>query len=65
MSWIQRHNLRHYVRNSVGVLPVFGMAATLVSVMKRELKQEGAAAAESLFSARWGEHPIAPAVAPS
>ena len=32
MSWIQRYKLRHYVRNSVWVLPVFGMLAGLVSV---------------------------------
>jgi uncharacterized membrane protein len=32
VSWIQRYNLRHYVRNSIWVLPVFGMAAALVSV---------------------------------
>jgi uncharacterized membrane protein len=32
MSWIQRYKLRNYVRNSVWVLPVAGMAAALASV---------------------------------
>jgi len=25
MSWIQRYKLRNYLRNTVGILPVFGM----------------------------------------
>ena len=32
MSWIQRYKLRHYVRNSVWIMPVFGMVAALVLV---------------------------------
>ena len=32
MSWIQRYKLRNYVRNSIWILPVFGMVAALVSV---------------------------------
>ena len=32
MSWIQRYRLRHYLRNSVWVLPVFGIVTGLVSV---------------------------------
>ena len=32
MSWIQRYKLRHYVQNSVWVLPIFGMATALVLV---------------------------------
>jgi uncharacterized membrane protein len=32
MSWIRRYKLRNYVRNSVWVLPVAGMAAALVLV---------------------------------
>ena len=32
MTWIQRYKLRHYVQNSVWLLPVFGMVAALVSV---------------------------------
>ena len=32
MTWLQRYTLRHYLRNSVGILPVFGMVAALVSV---------------------------------
>jgi uncharacterized membrane protein len=32
MSWIQRYKLRHYVRNSIWILPVCGMVAALVLV---------------------------------
>jgi uncharacterized membrane protein len=32
MSWLQRYLLRHYVRNSIWLLPVLGMVAGLVSV---------------------------------
>jgi hypothetical protein len=32
MSWLQRYHLRHYVQNSVWLLPVFGIVAGLVSV---------------------------------
>ena len=32
MSWIQRYKLRNYVRNSIWILPVFGMVAALVLV---------------------------------
>ena len=32
MSWIQRYKVRHYIQNSVWLLPVFGMVAGLVSV---------------------------------
>jgi uncharacterized membrane protein len=32
MSWIQRYTLRHFVRNSVWILPVSGMLAGLVAV---------------------------------
>ena len=32
MTWIQRYNLRHYVQNSVWLLPVLGMMAALASV---------------------------------
>jgi len=34
MSWTQRYLLRHYVRNSVWILPVFGMVAGLVTVIR-------------------------------
>ncbi len=33
MTWLQRYTLRHYVQNSVWILPVFGMAAALLSVI--------------------------------
>ena len=32
MNWIQRYKLRHYVRNSIWILPVSGMVTALVSV---------------------------------
>ena len=32
MTWIQRYKLRNYVRNSIWILPVFGMVAALVTV---------------------------------
>lgn len=32
MNWIQRYKLRHYIRNSIWILPVSGMVAALVSV---------------------------------
>jgi uncharacterized membrane protein len=32
MSWLQHYKLRHQIRNSVWILPVFGMVAALVSV---------------------------------
>ena len=32
MTWIQRYKLRNYVRNSIWILPVFGMLAALASV---------------------------------
>ena len=32
MSWIQRYKLRNFIRNSIWVLPVFGMVAALLSV---------------------------------
>ena len=32
MSWIQRYKLRHFIRNSIWILPVFGIVAALVSV---------------------------------
>ena len=32
MNWLQRYNLRHFVRNSLWILPVFGMVAALVLV---------------------------------
>jgi len=32
MSWIQRYKLRHFIRNSIWILPVFGMLAATVSV---------------------------------
>ena len=32
MTWLQRYTLWHYLRNSVWILPVFGMVAALVSV---------------------------------
>src|SRR5579883_1747902 len=32
MSWLQRYRLRHYVRNSVWILPFFSLVAALVLV---------------------------------
>ncbi len=32
MTWLQRYKLRNYFRNSIWLLPVFGMVAALVSV---------------------------------
>ena len=42
MSWIQRYNLRHYVRNSVWILPVFAIVAALVLVRSLRWIEEGA-----------------------
>ena len=33
MNWLQRYKLRNYVRNSIWILPVFGMAAGLAAVI--------------------------------
>jgi uncharacterized membrane protein len=33
MTWLQRYNLRNYVRNSIWILPVSGMVAGLVTVI--------------------------------
>jgi uncharacterized membrane protein len=32
MTWLQRHRVRHYLTNSIWVLPVLGMVAALVTV---------------------------------
>jgi uncharacterized membrane protein len=32
MTWLQRYHVRHYVRNSIWVVPVLGMLATMVCV---------------------------------
>ncbi|HKP11783.1 MAG TPA: DUF2254 domain-containing protein [Blastocatellia bacterium] len=32
MTWLQRHRVRHYTRNSIVVLPVLGIVAALVTV---------------------------------
>jgi uncharacterized membrane protein len=32
MTWLQRYRVRHYLRNSIWVLPVFGMAAAVILV---------------------------------
>ena len=29
MSWLQRYQIRHYVRNSIWILPSLGMVAAL------------------------------------
>ena len=32
MNWLQRYRVRHYVRNSIWVFPVFAMAAAMLFV---------------------------------
>src|SRR5262245_57805896 len=32
MSWLQRYRIRHYIQNSIVVLPVFGIVAALATV---------------------------------
>jgi uncharacterized membrane protein len=32
MTWLQRYRVRHYVRNSIWILPVLGMVSALVAV---------------------------------
>ena len=32
MTWLQRHRIRHYIQNSIVVLPVLGIGAALITV---------------------------------
>ena len=32
MTWLQRYRIRHYIRNSIWILPVLGMVAALAAV---------------------------------
>ena len=32
MNWLQRYRIRHYIRNSIVVLPVLGIVAAVVTV---------------------------------
>ena len=32
MTWLQRHRIRHYIRNSISILPVLGIIAALAAV---------------------------------
>jgi uncharacterized membrane protein len=48
MNWLQRYNLRHFVRNSLWILPVFGILAALVSVNALHWLEKRAGAHSSL-----------------
>jgi uncharacterized membrane protein len=40
MTWLQRHRARHYIRNSIWLLPVFGMVLAIAAVRALDRLEE-------------------------